>query len=76
MAQYLVTPTWNIRLHKSQFMRLWCLPHRRPTKAQAIRAGSPEPSLFAHMQYGNRRRVRPKTRHLAPLDGCASAFEE
>ena len=26
-----------------------------------IRAVSPEPLLFAHMPYGNRRRVRPKT---------------
>ena len=26
---------------------------------------SPEPSLFAHMKYGSRRRVRPKIRHLA-----------
>ena len=60
-------------------MRLWYLSHRRPAKAQAslrIRAVSPEPSLFAHMKYGSRRRVRPKFRHLAPLDGCACAFEE
>ena len=27
-----------------------------------------EPSLFVHMEYGSRRRVRPKIR-LAPLDG-------
>ena len=36
-------------------------------KAQAslrIRAVSPEPSLFAHMKYGSRRRVWPKIRHL------------
>ena len=55
------------------------LSHRRLAKAQAslrIRAVLPEPSLFAHMKYGNRRRVRPKIRHLAPLDGCACAFEE
>ena len=37
---------------------------------------SPEPSLFAHIKYGSRRRVRPKIRHLAPLDGCACVFEE
>ena len=33
-------------------MRLWCLLHRRPAKAQAslrIRAVSPEPLLFAHI---------------------------
>ena len=41
-----------------------------------ICAVSPEPSLFAHMKYGSRRRVRPKIRHLAPLDGCTCAFEE
>ena len=60
-------------------MRLWYLSHWRPATAQAslrIRAVSPEPSLFAHMKYRNSRRVRPKLRHLAPLDGCASAFEE
>ena len=39
-------------------------------------AVSPEPLLFAHMQYGSRRRVRPKIRHLASLDGCACTFEE
>ena len=47
---------------------------RRPAKAQAslrIRAVLPEPLLFAYMKYENRQRVRPKSRHLAPLDGCA-----
>ena len=39
-------------------------------------AVSPEPSLFAHIKYGSRRRVRPKIRHLAPLDGCACTTEE
>ena len=60
-------------------MRLWYLSNRRPANAQAslrIRAVSPEPSLFAHIKYGRRRRVRPKIRHLAPMDGCACAFEE
>ena len=59
-------------------MRLWYLSQRRPAKAQAslcIRAVSPEPSLFAHMKYGSRRRVRPNIRHLAPLDGCACDLE-
>ena len=37
-------------------------------------SGEPEPSLFAHMKYGSRRRVGPKLRHLATLDGCT--FEE
>ena len=31
-------------------------------------------SLFAYMKYGSRRKVQPKIRYLAPLDGCA--FEE
>ena len=65
--------------HKSHLMRLWYLSHRRPAKAQAslrVRAVSPVPSLFAHMKYGSRRRVRPKIRHLVSLDGCARAFEE
>ena len=60
-------------------MRLWYLLHRRLVKAQVslhIRAVSPEPLLFAHMKYGSRRMVQPKIRHLAPLDGCACAFEE
>ena len=60
-------------------MRLWYLSHRRPAKAQAslrLRTVSPEPSLFAHMKYGSRRRIRPNIRHLAPLDGWACAFEE
>ena len=29
----------------------------------------PKPSLFAHIKHGSRRRVQPKIRHLAPLDG-------
>ena len=60
-------------------MRIWYISHRRPAKAQAnlrIRAVSPEPLLFAHMKYGSRQRVRPKIRHLAPLDGCTCTFEE
>ena len=60
-------------------MRFWYLSYRQPTKAQAslrIRAVSPEPLLFAHIKYGSRRRVQPKIRQLAPMDGCACAFEE
>ena len=34
------------------------------------RSVSPEPSLFAHIKYGSRQRVRPKIRHVAPLDDC------
>ena len=69
----------QMALYLSQLMRFWYLSHRRPAKAQAsllIRAVSPEPSLFAHMKYGSRRKVRPKIRHLAPLDSCTCAFEE
>ena len=60
-------------------MRLWYLSDRRPAKAQAslrIGAVSPEPSLFAHMKYGRRRRVLPKIKHLALLDDCACAFKD
>ena len=56
-------------------MRLWYLSYRQPAKAQpslSICPVSPETLLFAHMKYGS----RPKSRHLAPLDGCACAFEE
>ena len=44
--------------------RIWYLSHKRLAKAQAslrIRAVSPEPTLFAHMKYGSRRRVQPKS---------------
>ena len=54
----------------SQLMWLWCLSHRQPAKVQKslrICAVSLEPSLFAHMKYGSRQRVRPKIRHLAPF---------
>ena len=67
------------RRYISQLMTLWYLSHRQPAKAQAslcIRAISPEPSLFAHIEYGSRRRVRPKISHLVPLDGFACVFEE
>ena len=59
-----------------ELMRLWYLSYRRSAKVQAIlriHSVSPEPSLFAHMRYGSRQRVRLKIRHLAPLDGCACA---
>ena len=65
--------------YMSQRMRLWYLSHRHSVKAQTslrIRTVSPEPSLFAHMKYGSRWSVWPKTRHLASLDGCACVFEE
>ena len=69
----------SVKWEMSQLMRLWYLSHRQPVKGQAslhICAVSPEPSLFAHIKYGSRRRCRQKIRHLAPLDGCACAFEE
>ena len=62
-----------------QLMRLCYLSHKRPANAQAslrICAVSTEPSPFAHMKYGSRRRGRPKIRHLAQLGGCICAFEE
>ena len=71
--------TVDSRDHLSQLMGLWYLSHSRPAKAQAslrIRAVSPESSLFAHIKYANKERVRQKIRHLAQLDGCACAFEE
>ena len=46
----------------------WYLSHRRPAKAQAslcICAVSPEPSVFASIKYGNRRRIWPNFRHVA-----------
>ena len=55
------------------------LSHRQPAKAQVslcTRTVSPEHSLFAHTKYGSIQRVRPKIRHLAPLEGCVCAFEE
>ena len=61
----------------SQLMRLWYLSYGRPVKAQAslrIHTVSPEPSLFAHMKYGSRRRARPKIRHLAPLHVWRTSF--
>ena len=78
-AKHLARYTNRQKYYLSHLMRLWHLSHRRPAKAQMslrIRAVSPEPSLFAYMKYGRRRRVLPKIRHLAPLDGCACAFEE
>ena len=66
-------------IYMSQVMRLWYLSYRRPAKAQGslhIRAISKEPSLFAHMKYGSRRRARSKIRHVAPLDGYTCAFED
>ena len=71
--------TWGhqVYLYLSQLMRLWS--YRRPAKAQAslrIRTTSPDLSLFAHKKSGSGRRARPNIRHLAPLDGCACAFEE
>ena len=45
--------------------------HRRLKQACAV---LPEPSLFKHMKYGGWRKVRPKIRHLAPLDGCTCVW--
>ena len=51
-------------------------PARPRSLDRAFAVRTPEPPLFAHMEYGSRQRVRPKIRHLTPLDGCACAFEE
>ena len=61
----------QILKQRSQLVRWWYLSHRWSVEAQVslhIRAVSPEPSLFAHMKYGSRWKVRPKIRHLARLD--------
>ena len=60
-------------------MRFWYLSHRRPVKAQVslrICAVSLEPSLFAHVKYGSRRRVLPKIRHLAVHMRLKNVFTE
>ena len=49
---------------------------RRLRQACIFRTVSPEPSLFAHMKYGSRPRVRPQIRHLVPLNDWACTFEE
>ena len=48
-------------------MRLWYLNQRRLMRMCVSTQVLPEPSLFAHMKYGSRRKARPKIRHLAPL---------
>ena len=53
---------WQAKTIWARLMWLWYLSHRRPANAQAslrIRTVSPEPTLFAHIKYGSRRRVRP-----------------
>ena len=51
------------------------LVSRFTTHSLVVGGGQREPSLFAHMKYESRGRVRPKIRHLAPLDGCACVSE-
>ena len=54
--------SWDYGTHHTgdqQRLRRACVDLR-------IRTVSPEPSLFAHMKYGSRRRVRPKIRHHCP----------
>ena len=74
----------------SQLMRLDCSTYhigdQRRLRRACASAQSARASLFAHMKYGSRQRVPPpkkkkkkkkkKIKHLAPLGGCASAFEE
>ena len=62
-----------------QRLRIITVSQKRPAKAQMslrINTVLPEPTLLAHMQYGNRQKVQPEIRHLAPLDSCACAFGE
>ena len=69
--------TWSCDQNRTnQLMRLWymLLPHRRPAKAQA-RSLARAFAVRTH-ELWNIRRVRPKIRHLAPLDDCACVFEE
>ena len=68
----LMPKTMSPKVYLSQLMRLWYLSHR---DQRLRRAFSSEPSLFAYTKYGSRRKVWPKIRHLAPLDGCACVFE-
>ena len=61
VIRYLGILRWthkHTRTKMSQLMRLWYLSYRRPVKSQA---SSPEPSLYAHMKYGSRRRVQRKS---------------
>ena len=63
-----LVPQWQ-SCYLGELMRFWYLSHRRPAKAQAslrICAVLPEPSLFAHMKYRSRRRVRPKIKTSSP----------
>ena len=78
----------NISKHERAMIRNWC--NQIPYPTQKIKWASSwdygtyhigdqrrlrrEPTLFAYMKYGSRRRVLQKIRHLVPLDGCA--FEE
>ena len=69
LKKYLTSNLHNL----SQLMRLWYLSHRQPAKAQVslhICTVSPEPSQFAQMKYGSRRRVRPKLEPVALLDAA------
>ena len=60
----------------SQHMRFWYLSHREQRRLRCLSAVAPESSLFAHIKYRSRRRIRPKIRRVAPLDGCACMFED
>ena len=61
---------------KHRSSTFWLFQDNQLSQLVRLCTVSPEPSMYAHIKYGSRQRVRPKIRHLAPLDGCACAFEE
>ena len=66
----------GIKWASSWYYGTYHVGDQRRLRWACVSAQSPEPSLFTHMKYGSRRRVWPKIRDLAPLDGCPCAFEE
>ena len=66
------------QLQLDRVKRIWYLSLMRSAKVKAslrIRAGSPEPPLFAHTSIESRGAFRQKARFLAPLNGWACAVK-
>ena len=58
---------WMIAIFESLYTHSLFEPaHEIMVLMVHIRAVSPEPSLFAHIKYGSRRRVRPKNQTSSP----------